>query len=129
MLQLQKFYESIVVTLEGPKDTFYVGTELSAQDIIGLYENNGPSEQFDREKVPAPVMLGFLNMFLEGALSCGINNVTMQPELFYNHRPILDMQVWIPQDIYIIYLEDDIIRGDFGEIHSRILRNQLKPAP
>ena len=113
--QLQKSYESLMVVLSSKKDIFYArepGLPKDSQDCF--------------EEIPAVAVINFMNNFLKGRLSVGVNANTMQPAVFLDHRQILDMSIIFPQDAFMICLEDDIVQGSFGEEQSELLRKNLQ---
>ena len=113
--QLQKSYESLMVVLSDKKDVFYAREPVLPKDSQDCFE-----------EIPAIAVVNFMNIFLKGRLSVGVNANTMQPAVFLDHRQILDMSIIFPQDVFMICLEDDVIQGSFGEEQSELLRKNLQ---
>ena len=113
--QLQKSYESLMVVLSSKKDAFYAREPVLPKDSQDCFE-----------EIPAVAVINFMNNFLKGRLSVGVNANTMQPAVFLDHRQILDMSIIFPQDVFTICLEDDVIQGSFGEEQSKLLRKNLQ---
>ena len=86
----------------------------------------GGTEAIQEENIATSAFLGFMNTFLGGKLTSGVDGNTFLPSLYFDHRKVIDIRVLIPQDMYMIYLEDEVLTGNFGEEHSCILRNFLK---
>lgn len=117
--ELKNSYESLVVSLDICKNVFCV----IPGDLPG---NSIDIKSIPQEEVPVASVLGFLNIFFKNSLTVGTDGSNFQPSVFFNHRKVLDISVFIPQDFYIIHLEDEVIKGDFGEEHSRLLQTLLK---
>lgn len=119
--ELKNSYESLVVSLDICKNVFCV----IPGDLPG---NSSDIDDIPQEEVPIASVLGFLNIFFNGKFTTGIDGSNLQPSVFFNHRKVIGMDVFVPQDSYIIYLEDEVVKGDFGEEHSRLLQTLLKIA-
>lgn len=113
--QLQKSYESLLVVLGDKKDVFYAREPLLPKDSQDCFE-----------EIPAMIVVDFMNIFLGGRLSVGVDANAMKPAIFLDHRQILDMSIMFPQDVFMICLEDDVIRGSFGEEQSTLLQRNLQ---
>ena len=118
--KLKNPYESLIVSWSKQKNTVYAipgdppkKTEESAEAV-------------QEENIDTSSFLNFMNTFLGGRLTLGADRDTFLPSLYFDHRKVTDIRVFIPQDIYMIYLEDEVLTGSFGEEHSCILRNFLK---
>ncbi len=118
--KLKNSYESLIVSWSKQKNTVYAipgdppkKTEEGTEDI-------------QEEIVATPAFLNFMNTFLGDKLTLGADGNTFSPFLYFDHRKVIDIRVLIPQDMYMIYLEDEVLTGSFGEEHSCILRNFLK---
>ena len=115
--KLKNPYESLVVSWSKQKNMVYA---IPGDPPKKTEENIGGIQE---EEIPIPLFLNFMNVFLEGRLTAGVDGETFSPFLYFDHRRIIDIRVLIPQDMYVIYLEDEVLTGSFGEEHSRILRN------
>ena len=118
--KLKNPYESLIVSWSRQKNTVYAipgdppkKTEEGTEDI-------------QEEIVATPAFLNFMNTFLGDKLTLGADGNTFSPSLYFDHRKVIDIRVLIPQDMYMVYLEDEVLTGSFGEEHSCILRNLLK---
>lgn len=118
--KLKNPYESLIVSWSKQKNIVYAipgdppkKTEEGTKDV-------------QEESVATPAFLNFMNTFLGGRLTLGADEDTFLPSLYFDHRKVTDIRVFIPQDIYMIYLEDEVLTGSFGEEHSCILRNFFK---
>ena len=118
--KLKNPYESLIISWSKQKNTVYaIPGDPPKKTEEGI-------EDIREEIVATPAFLNFMNTFLGDNLTSGVDGTTFLPSLYFNHRKVIDIRVFIPQDMYMIYLEDEVLTGNFGEEHSCILRNFLK---
>lgn len=118
--KLKNPYESLIISWSKQKNTIYaIPGDLPKKTEEG-------TETVQEENIATPAFLNFMNTFLDGKLTSGVDGNTFLPSLYFNHRKVIDIRVFIPQDVYMIYLEDEVFTGNFGEEHSCILRNFFK---
>ena len=115
--KLKNPYESLIVYWSKQRNTVYAIPGALPKQI------EGSMEDVQEEGIPTPLFLSFMNVFLGGRLTSGVDGETFSPFLYFDHRRVTDIRVFIPQDMYMIYLEDEVLTGSFGEEHSCILRN------
>ena len=118
--KLKNPYESLIVSWSKQKNTVYA---IPGDPPKKIEEN---AEAVQEESIAISSFLNFMNTFLGGRLTLGADGNTFLPSLYFDHRKMTDIRVFIPQDIYMIYLEDEVLTGSFGEEHSCILRNFFK---
>lgn len=118
--KLKNPYESLIVSWSKQKNMVYA---IPGDPPKKTEENIGGIQE---EEISTPLFLNFMNVFLGGRLTAGVDGETFSPFLYFDHRRVTDIRVLIPQDMYVIYLEDEVLTGSFGEEHSRILRNFFK---
>ena len=118
--KLKNPYESLIVSWSRQKNTVYA----IPGDLPKKTEESAEAAQ--EENIAISSFLNFMNTFLGGRLTLGADGNTFLPSLYFDHRKVTDIRVFIPQDIYMIYLEDEVLTGSFGEEHSCILRNFFK---
>lgn len=118
--KLKNPYESLIVSWSKQKNTIYA----IPGDLPKKTEED--TEAVQEESIAIPTFLNFMNTFLGDKLTSGVDGNTFLPSLYFNHRKVIDIRVFIPQDMYMIFLEDEVITGNFGEEHSYILRSFFK---
>lgn len=118
--KLKNPYESLIVSWSKQKNTIYA----IPGDLPKKTEED--TEAVQEESIAIPTFLNFMNTFLGDKLTSGVDRNTFLPSLYFNHRKVIDIRVFIPQDMYMIFLEDEVLTGNFGEEHSCILRNFFK---
>lgn len=118
--KLKNPYESLIVSWGKQKNTIYA----IPGDLPKKTEES--TEAVQEESITIPTFLNFMNTFLDDKLTSGVDGNTFLPSLYFNHRKVIDIRVFIPQDMYMIFLEDEVLTGNFGEEHSCILRNFFK---
>ena len=118
--KLKNPYESLIVSWSKQKNTVCA---IPGDPPKKIEEN---AEAVQEESIAISSFLNFMNTFLGGRLTLGADGNTFLPSLYFDHRKVTDIRVFIPQDIYMIYLEDEVLTGNFGEEHSCILRNFFK---
>lgn len=117
--ELKNPYESLIASWRQHESVFQITPSYLPADLETLDDSI-------QEEVPVVAVLSFMNIFIGKKLTLGIDSNNSQASIYFDHRRVLEMSILIPQDIYIIYLEDEIIKGDFGEEHSEVLRKLLK---
>ena len=118
--RLKNPYESLIVSWSKQKNTVYAIPGDSPK------KTEESTEAVQEESIVTPAFLSFMNTFLGGKLTSGVDGNTFLPSLYFDHRKVIDIRVFFPQDMYMIYLEDEVLTGSFGEEHSCILRNFFK---
>lgn len=117
--ELKNPYESLIASLDTHKNVFHVIPGESLGD-------SADAEEPAQEDIPIATVVSFMNIFLNRKLTTGVDANTFQPFVYYDHRRVIGLVISIPQDIYIIYMEDEVIKGSFSEDHSRLLQSLLK---
>lgn len=117
--ELKNPYESLIASWRQHESVFQITPSYLPADLETLDDSI-------QEEVPVVAVLSFMNIFIGKKLTLGVDSNNSQASIYFDHRRVLEMSILIPQDIYIIYLEDEIIKGDFGEEHSEVLRRLLK---
>ena len=117
--ELKNPYESLIVSWRQHESVFQITPSYLPADLETLDDSI-------QEEVPVVAVLSFINIFIGKKLTLGIDSNNSQASIYFDHRRVLEMSILIPQDIYVIYLEDEVIKGDFGEEHSEVLRRLLK---
>lgn len=117
--ELKNPYESLIASWRQHESVFQITPSYLPADLETLDDSI-------QEEVPVVAVLSFINIFIGKKLTLGIDSNNSQASIYFDHRRVLEMSILIPQDIYVIYLEDEIIKGDFGEEHSEVLRRLLK---
>ena len=119
--ELKNPYESLIASWRQYESVFQITPSYLPADLEA-------SDDSTQEEVPVVAVLSFMNIFVGKKFTLGLNSNNSQSSIYFDHRQVLEMSILIPQDIYVIYLEDEVIKGDFSEEHSEVLRGLLKIA-
>lgn len=117
--ELKNPYESLIASWRQYESVFQITPSYLPADLETLDDSI-------QEEVPVVAVLSFISIFIGKKLTLGIDSNNSQASIYFDHRRVSEMSILIPQDIYVIYLEDEVIKGDFGEEHSEVLRRLLK---